>query len=217
MVVADVNKDGLEETASMIRSKGGVAESAVCDVSDEADVETLVEVAVAAYGRLDFAHNNAGIQSPIAAIAKQSAVDWERVLAVNLTGVFLCMKHEIPRMLDRGGGVIVNTASIAGLQGFVGTGPYVASKHGVIGLTRAAALEYGPRGIRVNAVCPGITRTGMVSDVPQDQTDALARGNPLRRIGEPAEIAEAVVWLCSSAAAYVTGTELVVDGGLHCG
>ncbi|GIX49235.1 MAG: short chain dehydrogenase [Candidatus Tectimicrobiota bacterium] len=218
VVVADTAAAGGEETVARIRQAGGEARFVRADVTRAAEVEALVAEAVAAYGRLDCAHNNAGIEGPLAPTAEYPEEAWDRVLAVNLKGVWLCMKYEIAQMLRQGGGAIVNTASLAGLVGARRLAAYVASKHGVVGLTRAAALEYAKAGIRVNAVCPGIIRTAMVQRMflernPQAE-ERLAASEPMGRLGTPEEVAEAVVWLCSDAASFVTGHALSVDGGL---
>jgi len=177
----------------------------------------MVGHCVSLYGRLDCAFNNAGIEGDQAPTADCSQENWHRVLAVNLTGVWLCMKHEIPQMLKQGGGVIVNMSSVAGSVGFPGLPAYVASKHGVIGITRTAALEYAAKGIRVNAICPGVIRTEMVERVtggdPEIEKQFTAL-EPIGRMGNPEEVAEAVVWLCSSESSFVIGHPLVVDGGL---
>jgi NAD(P)-dependent dehydrogenase (short-subunit alcohol dehydrogenase family) len=181
-------------------------------------MEALISKAVETYGRLDCAHNNAGVtQRAYPSTAEYPEDDWHRVLAVNLTGVWLCMKYEIPQMLRLGSGAIVNTASVAGLVGLAGRSAYVASKHGVVGITRTAALEYAKEGIRVNCVCPGYIRTPMVEYVLQHagaqmEAQMVAR-EPIGRLGTPEEIAETVVWLCSDAASFVTGHTMTVDGG----
>lgn len=215
VVVSDVSARGGEETVQSIRAAGGEATFVRADVTRASEVAALVSDTVAQHGRLDYAHNNAGI------VAFGNAVDcteedWDRVLAVNLKGVWLCLKHEIPPMLAQGGGAIVNTASIAGLTGMPGAVAYGASKHGVIALTKSAALQYASGGIRVNAVCPGYIDTPMADAIFERVPDSEARitaQHPLGRLGAPEEIAAAVVWLCSDAAAFVTGHPLVVDGG----
>ncbi len=216
VVAADVDADGGAATVEAIRSAGGEAAFVACDVSQAGEVAAAVDFAVETFGGLDCAHNNAGIDGPMGPAADYSEKDYDRVIAVNLKGVFLCMKYEIPRMLARGGGAIVNTASIAGLTGVRNLSPYVASKHGVNGLTKAVALEYAQAGIRVNSVCPGVIRTPMVDQIvaanPEMQ-DALTADTPVARIGEPEEIGQAVAWLCSDAASFVTGETLTVDGG----
>ncbi len=220
VVVADVDVDGGQETVRIIESAGGTAQFVRADVSQAAEVAALVEQAVAAYGRLDCALNNAGIQGDIKQTAECSQENWDRIIATNLTGVWLCMKHEIPHMLSQGGGAIVNTASNFGLVGSNGMPAYSASKHGVLGLTKTAALEYAKSGIRVNAVCPGPVQTPLVDKVLAAQPElgdqiikAIEAREPVGRMGQPEEIAEAVVWLCSDAASFVTGTAMSVDGG----
>lgn len=217
VVVSDINVDGGEETARLIGDSGGKAFFFEADVSKEDHVEALVSRTVEAYGRLDCAFNNAGIAGAIGTSCHEYPDDsWERVMAVNLKGVWLCMKHEIPQMLKQGGGAIVNTASIWGLVGAPGASAYVASKHGVVGLTRAAALEYAPHGIRINAVNPGTIRTPIlapfIAAIPDFESLMTAR-HPIGRIGMPEEVAEAVTWLCSDAASFVIGQNLPVDGG----
>jgi NAD(P)-dependent dehydrogenase (short-subunit alcohol dehydrogenase family) len=209
--------EGATETVRMIQDKGGEARFVRCDVADSAQVETLVRAAVDAFGRLDCAFNNAGVPGAEAKMAEASEAVWQAVLAVNLTGVWFCMKHEIAQMLAQGSGAIVNTASVAGLRGFARHGAYTASKWGVVGLTKTAALEYARNGIRVNAVCPGYIRTGMTRPVLESRPgleERIGRIEPVGRIGHPEEVAEAVIWLCSDAASFVTGQAVPVDGGL---
>jgi NAD(P)-dependent dehydrogenase (short-subunit alcohol dehydrogenase family) len=216
VVAADVDVAGGAATVGAIVEAGGAATFVRTDVSVAADVAALVERAVVAYGRLDCAFNNAGINLENAPAADLDEQLWDRTIAVNLKGVWLCMKYEIPAMLASGGGAIVNAASVVGLTGRRDTPAYVASKHGIVGLTKAAALDYGRRGIRVNAVCPGTIRTAMyVQRLGDDPAiDArLAAETPIGRIGTAEDVAAAVVWLCSDAAAFVTGHSLVVDGG----
>lgn len=216
VVVSDVVVDGGNETVRCIKEAGGEAVFIQADVAKAIDVEALIQQTVATYGRLDCAHNNAGISGPIALTADHSEAHWDRVIAINLKGVWLCMKHEIAQMFKQGNGAIVNTASGAGLVGIAGAGAYVASKHGVVGLTKTAALEYAKVGIRVNAVCPGVIQTPMVERLTSrnpNVAEALIAGEPIGRIGKPEEIAEAVVWLCSDAASFVTGHAMAVDGG----
>ena len=215
VVVSDVARDGAEETVRLVCSNGGEARFIEADVSRSGDVEGLVKATVETYGRLDCAHNNAGIAAGGGPTAELPLDVWERVLRVNLTGVFLCLRAELGQMLRQGGGAIVNTASVAGLVGGAGIAAYVASKHGVVGLTKATALEYAAQGIRINAVCPGLVRTPMTAGLladPERAAGALAR-EPIGRVGTPEEIAAAVVWLCSDAAAFVTGLAMAVDGG----
>ena len=220
VVVADVDEDGGQETVRIIEAAGGTARFVRADVSQAAEVAALVEQAVSTYGRLDCALNNAGIQGDIRQTAECSRENWDRIIATNLTGVWLCMKHEIPHMLSQGGGAIVNTSSNFGLVGSNGMPAYSASKHGVLGLTKTAALEYAKSGIRVNAVCPGPVQTPLVDKVLAAQPElgdqiikAIEAREPVGRMGQPEEIAEAVVWLCSDAASFVTGTAMSVDGG----
>jgi len=216
LVIADMHEDGGQQTVHLITEKGGEAIFVRTDVSKAVEVQALLSQAVATYGRLDCAHNNAGISGGGRALtAEYPEETWHQVIAVNLTGVWFCMKYEIPQMLQHGGGAIVNTASAAGLVGGRGISAYVASKHGVVGLTKTAALEYAKQGIRVNCVCPGFIHTPMtergLSD-PEQKAQIIAR-EPIGRVGTPEEIAEAVVWLCSDAASFVTGHTMTVDGG----
>lgn len=216
VVVSDIVAEGGQETVRLIQDRGGAAVFVKADVSKGAEVEALIQHVVATYGRLDCAHNNAGIEGKAARIVDDTDENWDRIIAINLTGVRLCMKYEIQQMLTQRSGAIVNTASGAGLVGIRGSSAYVASKHGVIGLTKTAALECAKAGIRVNAVCPGVIQTPMVERITQAaprSAEALAAAHPMGRTGRPEEIAEAVVWLCSEAASFVTGHALSVDGG----
>lgn len=188
-----------------------------CDVTRSEDVQSAVEETIARFGRLDCAFNNAGIEGAAALTAERTEEDWERVLAVNLKGVWLCMKYELSHMVRQRSGSIVNTASVAGLIGLRGASAYAASKHGVNGLTRTAALEYAPAGVRINSVCPGAIRTPMLERTFQEHPDVERRfllGTPLGRLAGADEVAEAVVWLCSDAASFVTGLAMAVDGGM---
>jgi NAD(P)-dependent dehydrogenase (short-subunit alcohol dehydrogenase family) len=216
VTVADVDEEGGKETAALVSEEAGVdAEFVRADVTQADEVQAMVDKTVARWGRLDCALNNAGTTGASAPTADYTLEDWNRAIALNLTGVFLCLKYEIPVMLE-GGGAIVNMASGAGLVGFAGLPAYVASKHGVVGLTRAAALEYASQGLRVNAICPGSTRTPMLEGFMggDEQVERMmTRAVPLGRLGRPEEIAEAVVWLCSDAASFVVGHALAVDGG----
>jgi NAD(P)-dependent dehydrogenase (short-subunit alcohol dehydrogenase family) len=215
VVVSDV-VDGGNETVQLIKKAGGEATFVKADVAQTADVESLVQQTVATYGRLDCAHNNAGISGPLTTVADTAESKWDRVIAINLKGVWLCMKYELQHMSKQGSGAIVNTASGAGLVGIAGASAYVASKHGVLGLTKTAALEYAKHGIRVNAVCPGVIETPMVqrlTDRHPSAAEAMVAGHPVGRVGKPEEVAEAVVWLCSEAASFVTGLAMSVDGG----
>jgi len=216
VVVADVDEEGGRATVGLIEAVGGQAGFVRADVSVKDDVEAMVAYAVDRFGGLDCAHNNAGVAAPMAPLADYSDAAWDRTLAIMLTGVYLCMKAEIPRMLERGGGAIVNTASGVGLVAYPNQAAYTASKHGVIGLTKVAALDYGARGIRVNAICPGTARTPMVdAAIRYDPAiDAQLKAlHPIGRIAEASEIAEAAVWLCTPAASFVLGVALPVDGG----
>lgn len=218
VAVSDINAAGGEETVRAIERGKGVATFVKADVTKESEVVTLIDRVVAAYGQLDCAHNNAGLLGkPLVQMADYEEETWDRVIAVNLKGVWLCMKHELRQMARQGGGAIVNTASVAGLIGGRFGAAYYASKHGVMGLTKAAAIEYAQQGIRVNAVCPGFIPTPMTEPVLRMSADAEARQrerNPMGRLGTPEEVAEAVVWLCSDTASFVTGHGLVMDGGL---
>jgi len=215
VVLADINTTGGQETLDMIRQKGGEAIFIPADVSLAANVAAMVEETVGTFGRLDYAFNNAGIVGTPSTTVECTEGNWDRVLGVDLKGIFLCMKHEIPVMLNQGYGSIVNSASVVGLIGIRRNIAYVASKHGVVGLTRAAALEYAQSGIRINAVCPGYVRTPilLLETLPEMERHYLA-AEPVGRLGRPEEIATAVVWLCSDAASFVTGHTLSVDGGL---
>jgi NAD(P)-dependent dehydrogenase (short-subunit alcohol dehydrogenase family) len=218
LIVADLHEEGGQQTVHMITENGGDATFVQVDVTHATEVEAMISKAMETYGRLDCAHNNAGVtQQTYPPTADFPEADWHRVLAINLTGVWLCMKYEIPEMLTQGGGAIVNTASVAGLVGLAGRSAYVASKHGVVGITRTAALEYAQQGIRVNCVCPGYIRTAMVAYVIQHEgrhlEEQMVAREPIGRLGIPEEIAETVVWLCSDAASFVTGHTMTVDGG----
>jgi len=216
VVVADVVVAGGEETVRLIKAAGGEATFVKTDVSQPAEAEAMVKKTIETYGQLDCAFNNAGIEGVIQPTVDYGEAHWDRVLAINLKGVWLCMKYELQQMLRQGSGAIVNTASVAGLIGLPGFSAYVAAKHGVNGLTKTAALEYAKVGIRVNAVCPGAIRTPMfergVRDNPgiEEQTVAM---EPIGRMAAPEEVGEAVVWLCSDAASFVTGLPMAVDGG----
>jgi NAD(P)-dependent dehydrogenase (short-subunit alcohol dehydrogenase family) len=216
LAVVDQNEADAEKTAALIRQAGGEAVAIHADVSREADCRVMVERAVAAYGRLNVAFNNAGIGASGFAVADEEEVAFSRLIDVNLKGIFLAMKYEIPAMLAAGGGAIVNTASVAGLVGERGIGAYAASKHGVVGLTRTAALDYIDKGIRINAICPGATRTPLLAAWFQDpkvEQFILSR-HPIGRIGEPEEIARAALFLASDDASFIVGQALAVDGGL---
>jgi NAD(P)-dependent dehydrogenase (short-subunit alcohol dehydrogenase family) len=216
VVLADINKNAVLAATNALVSAGHQAIAAICDVSDEAQVAATVERAVATFGRLDMAFNNAGIQVPPSDAADETAEHYDRVNAVNLRGVWACMKHELKQMRVQGNGAIVNCSSIGGLIGLPTRAAYHASKHGVIGLTRSAAVEYAPRGVRINAICPGTIATPMVTDMLESQADAIKeilREQPIGRLGRSDEIAAAVLWLCSPGASFVLGVALPVDGG----
>jgi NAD(P)-dependent dehydrogenase (short-subunit alcohol dehydrogenase family) len=216
VVLADIDGDLAAKEAERIVLEGGTAIGIACDVANEAQVAAMVDRAVAEYGRLDMAFNNAGIQVPPSDAADEPAENFDRVNAINLRGVWTCMKHELRHMRERGGGAIVNCSSLGGLVGLPRRAAYHASKHGVIGLTRSAALEYASRGIRINAICPGTIDTPMVADMLQKQAEAMKeimRDQPIGRLGRSDEIAAAVLWLCSPGASFVIGVALPVDGG----
>ena len=216
VVVADVNYSGGQETAQQIKKLGQDSLFVHCDVSNPNEVEEMVAKTIVTFGRLDFAFNNAGIEGQQGTTADCSLENWNRVIDINLKGVWLCMKHELEVMLKQGSGSIVNCSSIAGLIGFQGVPAYVASKHGVIGLTKTAALEYAKSSIRINAVCPGIISTPMIDRFTHGEAQIrkqLADGEPVGRVGEPDEVASAVLWLCSPGSSFVTGTAIPIDGG----
>ena len=216
VVVADIDAAGAADTAAQIGDAGGDAIAVEVDVADAASVQAMVATTVGRFGRLDIAHNNAGIMGAGADIVDMDDQVWQRGIDVMLTGVFLCMKHEIPHMLEQGAGVVINTSSGAGLIGFPGQANYVAAKHGVIGLTRSAALEYIARGVRINAICPGTARSRMVDEWMDGSAEAeaeVASLHPIGRIAEPEEIARAALWLASDASSFVVGVALPVDGG----
>jgi NAD(P)-dependent dehydrogenase (short-subunit alcohol dehydrogenase family) len=208
--------DDINETARLIEKAGGQAIAITCDVTRSLDIESAVQRALETFGRLDFAFNNAGIEQPVKPILDVTDEEWSRVLDVNLRGVFLCMKHQLPPMQRQGGGVIINTSSGAGVMGIPGQGAYAASKFGLIGLTKSVALDYAAQNIRVNAICPGIIDTPMMDRFTGDTREGRERviaQEPVGRMGRPEEIASAVLWMCSDNAAFLVGHALVMDGG----
>ncbi len=220
VVVSDITIDGGNETVNLIEKAGGTALFVAADVSRADDVKSLMAKAVTAFGKIDCAVNNAGIEGQIAPFADQTEDNFDAIMRVNLKGTFLCMQAEIAAMLKTWGGAIVNLSSIAGLIGFGGLSPYVASKHGVIGLTKNAALEYATSGIRVNAVCPGGIATRMLDSLADQATEGAQSAkemmdplHPMGRIGTPQEVADLIVWLCSPRAGFMTGTAIPIDGG----
>jgi NAD(P)-dependent dehydrogenase (short-subunit alcohol dehydrogenase family) len=216
VMLADINENALRAAADGLTTAGHTALGVTCDVSNEDDVAALVARTVSSLGRLDMAFNNAGIMIPPSDAADEAVDNFDRVNAINLRGVWACMKHELRQMRTQGSGAIVNCSSLGGLVGLPGRASYHASKHGVIGLTRSAALEYAPRGVRINAVCPGTIYTPMVADMlakgELDMAEAV-RNQPIGRLGQAEEIAAAVLWLCSAASSFVVGVALPVDGG----
>jgi NAD(P)-dependent dehydrogenase (short-subunit alcohol dehydrogenase family) len=218
VVLADWNENAVRAAAEDLAAKGHKTLAIRCDVADDAQVEAMVEQAVGTFGRLDAAFNNAGVQNVLADTADSPRDDYDRVMAINLRGVWSCMKVELQRMRAQGSGAIVNCSSLGGLVGGARRGVYHASKHGVLGLTKSAALEYATRGIRVNAVCPGMIQTPMADEMIAEgqgpELNAMLNTYvPMGRMGRPEEIADAVLWLCSSASSYVTGQSISVDGG----
>jgi NAD(P)-dependent dehydrogenase (short-subunit alcohol dehydrogenase family) len=216
LMIADYVPESAVKTVAMINDAGGTADCFAADVSVTAQVQAMINKTVETFGRIDCAFNNAGIEGEFADTTACTEENFDRVVAIDLKAVWLCMKYEIPQMLKQGGGNIVNTASIAGLLGFAQAPAYVAAKHGVVGLTRTAALEYAQKNIRVNCVCPGVINTPMVQRVFDKGTLSeaeVAAGEPIGRLGRPEEIAEGVCWLLSDASSFVTGHPLTIDGG----
>jgi len=217
VVLADWNEKSARAAAEELTAQGHKALAIHCDVADEAQVEAMVEQTVATFGRLDAAYNNAGVQNVLAETADSPSEDYDRVMAINLRGVWSCMKFELRHMRKQGNGAIVNCSSLGGLVGGAGRGTYHAAKHGVLGFTKSAALEYAAKGIRINAICPGLIWTPMsdqmVASGQGEALNALLKSVPMGRYGRAEEIADAVLWLCSQAASYVTGQSISVDGG----
>jgi NAD(P)-dependent dehydrogenase (short-subunit alcohol dehydrogenase family) len=216
VVAAEVSEQGNQETVRLIEEQGGHALAVTCNVTRSQDVKGALDKTIETFRRLDFAFNNAGCEQTMTATADLPEEEWDRIVAVNLRGVFPCMKHEIALMLKQGGGAIVNASSGAGVKGFKGQAAYAAAKHGVVGLTKAAALDYAPQNIRINAVCPGIINTPMMDRFTGGTAEGRVRviaQEPIGRMGQPEEIANAVLWLCSDAASFVVGHAMVIDGG----
>lgn len=220
VVVSDVDTDHGERVAKQINDGGGEAIFVTCDIASEAEVHGLIQRTLDAFGRVDFAFNNAGWEGAMGPIHTADVEAYDRLMAINLRGTFLCMRYEIEQMLAQGGGSIVNNSSIAGLKGFAQSAAYSASKHGVIGLTKCGALDYATSNIRVNAVCPGVIETEMIRRAAHDDPKAMAgytAMEPVKRMGRPEEVASVVTWLCSDDASFVTGATIEVDGGVMAG
>jgi NAD(P)-dependent dehydrogenase (short-subunit alcohol dehydrogenase family) len=215
VMVSDINAKGGEETVKMIQESNGNAHFFQCDVSLADQVKKLIQATTDIFGRLDYAINNAGISMHPASTVELDEAEWDRVININLKSVYLCMKYEIPHMQKIGGGVIINMSSLAGFRGKAGTLAYSASKHGVIGMTKTAALEYAKEGIRINAICPGLTKSGMTAGLDQrpELAESLLALIPMGRMGLSQNIADAAVWLCDDTASFITGHVLVIDGG----
>lgn len=216
VALADVNEDSIKEAVKKLVNSGHKALAVRCDVTDERQVENMVDMTVKNFGKLDTAYNNAGIQSPMTDSADLTVEEFDHILAVNLRGVWLCMKHELLQMRKHSSGTIVNCSSLGGLVGLPGRSAYHAAKHGVLGLTKSAALEYANKGIRINAICPGTIDTPMVTSMFNSgdlSMDIILKAQPIGRLGKPEEIAAAVLWLCSSESSFVIGQALVADGG----
>jgi NAD(P)-dependent dehydrogenase (short-subunit alcohol dehydrogenase family) len=216
VIVADYIEDKEGHTMNEIKAAGTKGLFVKCDVSRASEVKAMIEKIIDTYGRLDYAFNNAGIEGSMSPTHECSEENWDKTIAINLKGVWLCMKYQISQMLKQGKGVIVNNASIAGLIGFPGLPAYVATKHGIVGLTKTAALENAKSGLRINAVCPGVIKTAMVDRIINNNKEIeqqFISQEPIGRMGMPSEVADAVIWLCSDASSFVTGHSLPVDGG----
>lgn len=220
VVVADISQQNVQETARLIAAQGGRSLAVTCNVARADDVKAALDQTMATFGRLDAAFNNAGVEQLPKSLTEISEEEWDRIIDIDLRGIFFCMKYQIPLMLEQGGGAIVNTSSGAGVKGFRDQAAYVAAKHGVVGLSRAAALDYAARNIRINAVCPGIIDTPMMDRFAGNTAEGKARelesagkAAPIGRAGTAEEIAAAVLWLCSDASSFMTGAAMVVDGG----
>lgn len=220
VVLSDINCDAVHRAASRLAGPGCRTLAVKCDVSKEQEVSALIQETLTTFGHLDIAYNNAGIQAPVAALADADGEAFDRVIAVNLRGIWSCMKYELQQMCRQGSGAIVNCSSLCGVVAMAGLGAYTASKHAVIGLTKSAALDYASRGIRINAICPGTTDTPMVAQAIKDFPDDMAKSIgqiPMQRIAAISEITDAVLWLCSDGAGFMTGQALVPDGGYSIG
>jgi len=213
VIIADLSRENGEAAGESLRAAGRRAEFVRVDVADEAAVIALIDHIRSTYGRLDIAHNNAGIEAKTVPLAEVPSDNWRKVIDVNLSSVFYCLKAQIPVMVAQGGGAIVNTASAAGLIGGFNLSVYTAAKHGVVGLTKAAAMDYATKGVRINALCPGAIDTPFLTQLPAPFLNRLIFATPMTRLGTPEEMAQAVMWLCSDGSSYITGHSLAVDGG----